>query len=251
MTLSRLAAAVGALSLMMGASAAQAAEIVVLSTTAVKEALHEIVPLFERTSGHKVNITYGSGPIVLEKVRAGAAGDLFIGPDEFSDPLLKEGKLVAGTRVEFANSGASIAVRAGAPKPDVSTSEKFKAALLAAKTVSYSRGASGLFFVRVLERLGIADQIKAKLVAPKQGEPVGAVVARGAAEIGVHQLSELLPVAGIDILGPLPADLQRKIVYGASVLPASTQREAAKAFVAFLRSEAAAAIIKKKGMDPV
>jgi molybdate transport system substrate-binding protein len=251
MGFSSLTAAVVALSMVMGAAAAQAADIVVFSTNAAKEALHEIVPLFERASGHKVTITYGSGPTVREKVKAGVAGDLFIGPDEFSDPLLKEGKLVAGTRVDFAHSGASIAVRAGAPKPDVSTTEKFKAALLAAKTVSYSSGASGLFFVRVLERLGVADQVKAKLVAPKRGEPVGAVVARGDAEIGVHQLSELLPVAGIDIVGPLPAELQRTIVYGVSVLPASKQREAAKAFVAFLRSEAAAAIIKKKGMDPV
>jgi molybdate transport system substrate-binding protein len=242
---------VGALSMIVGATAAQAADIVVLSTNAAKEALHEIVPLFERASGHKVTITYGSGPSVIEKVKAGVAGDLFIGPDEFSDPLLKDGKLVAGTRVDFAHSGASVAVRSGAPKPDVSTSEKFKAALLAAKTVSYSSGASGLFFVRVLERLGIADQIKAKLVAPKRGEPVGAVVARGDAEIGIHQLSELLPVSGIDIVGPLPADLQRTIVYGVSVLPASKQPEAAKAFVAFLRSAAAAAIIKKSGMDPV
>jgi len=248
MGLSRIAAA--ALSMLAGATSVQAAEIVVLSTTAVKEALIEIVPLFERSSGHKINISYGSGPIVVEKVRAGAGGDLFIGPDEFSEPLLKEGKLVAGTRVDFARSGASVAVRAGAPKPDVRTSETFKAALLAARSVSYSSGASGLFFVRVLERLGIAHEIKAKLVAPKQGELVGAVVARGDAEIGIHQLSELLPVGGIDIVGPLPADLQRKIVYGASVLPSSTQREAAQAFVTFLRLQEAAAIIKEKGMDP-
>lgn len=250
MALSRIAAAAAALGMLAGATTVQAADIVVLSTTAVKEALIEIVPLFERTSGHKINISYGSGPTVVARIRAGAAGDLFIGPDEFSEPLLKEGKLVAGSRVDFAHSGASIAVRSGAPKPDVRTSESFKAALLAAKTVSYSSGVSGLFFVRVLERLGIANEIKAKLAAPRQGELVGAVVARGDAEIGIHQLSELLPVAGIDILGPLPADLQRTIVYGASVLPSATQREAAQAFVTFLRTEQAKAIIKKKGMDP-
>jgi molybdate transport system substrate-binding protein len=219
MAFSRIAAAVGVVSMLVGATTVHAAEIVIVSTIAVKEPLIEIVPLFERASGHKVNITFGSGPIVFERVREGTTGDLFIGPDEFSDPLLKEGKLVAATRVDFALSGASVAVRAGAHKPDVSTAEKLKAALLAAKTVSYSSGASGLFFVRVLERLGIAEEIKAKLVVPK-AEPVGAVVARGEAEIGIHQLSELLPVSGIDIVGPLPAELQRKIVYSAFAFPA-------------------------------
>src|SRR5262249_2554378 len=187
MVFSRIAATVGVVGMLIGATTVQAAEIVIVSTVAIKESLVEIVPLFERVSGHKVNITFGSGPIVFERVRAGATGDLFLGPDEFSDPLLKEGKLVASTRVDFAHSGASVAVHAGAQRPDISTAERFKAALLAAKTVSYSGGASGLFFVRVLERLGIAEGIKAKLVAPKPGEPVGAVVARGEAEIGIHQ----------------------------------------------------------------
>jgi molybdate transport system substrate-binding protein len=249
MSFSRIAATVGVVSMLTGAATVQAAEIVVVSTVAVKESLIEIVPLFERASGHKVNITFGSGPIVFERVREGATGDLFIGPDEFSEPLLKEGKLVAGSRVDFAHSGASVAVRAGAPKPDVNTAEKFKAALLTARTVSYSSGASGLFFVRVLERLGIVNEVKAKLVMPR-GEPVGAVVARGAAEIGIHQLSELLPVSGIDIVGPLPTELQRKIIYSVCVFPASTQQEAARSFVSFLRTGVAGAIIRRKGMEP-
>jgi molybdate transport system substrate-binding protein len=250
MAFSRIAATVGVLSVLIGATTVQAAEIVVVSTIAVKESLIDIVPMFERASGHKVNITFGSGPIVFEQVRAGATGDLFLGPDEFSEPLLKEGKLVAGSRVDFAHSGASVAVHAGAHKPDVSTPERFKAALLSAKTVSYSRGASGLFFVRVLERLGIAEEIRAKLVAPKPGELVGAVVARGEAEIGIHQLSELLPISGIDIIGPLPAELQRKIVYSAFAFPASTQQEPARMFVTFLRTGVAGAIIRRKGMEP-
>jgi molybdate transport system substrate-binding protein len=249
MAFSRIAATVGVVSMLIGATAVNAAEIVVVSTTAIKESLIDIVPLFERASGHKVNITFGSGPTVFERVKAGATGDLFLGPDEFSEPLLKEGKLVAASRVDFAHSGASVAVHAGAHKPDVSTAERFKAALLAAKTVSYSGGASGLFFARVLERLGIAEEIKAKLVVPR-GEPVGAVVARGEAEIGIHQLSELLPITGIDIVGPLPAELQRKIVYSAFAFPASTQQEAAHMFVSFLRTGVAGAIIRRKGMEP-
>src|SRR5213594_1328382 len=124
MSFSRIAAV--AVSMLIGATTVQAAEIVVVSTIAIKEPLVEIVPLFERASGHKVNISFGSGPTVFQRVREGATGDLFLGPDEFSDPLLKEGKLVAGSRVDFANSGASVAVHAGAHKPDVSTAEKYK-----------------------------------------------------------------------------------------------------------------------------
>ena len=251
MALSRVLVAAGVLSMALGAGTAQSAEIAVLGTTAAKEALIEIVPLFERASGHKINITFASGPRMVERIRTGATGDLFIGPDEYNEPLLKEGKLVAGSSVDFAHSLTGVAVRAGAPRPDISTQDKFKGALAAAKTVSFSGGASGMQVVSVLERLGINDAIKAKYVAPKGDEPVGAVVARGDAELGIHQISQLLPVSGIDIVGPFPRELQKIIAYAASVLPGSAQRAAAQEFVKFLRSPEAAAIIKKKGMEPV
>ena len=127
--------------------------------------------------------------------------------------------------------------------------EKFKAALLAAKTVGYSRGASGQHFLTVIERLGIADAIKAKAVIA-QGEPVGAVIAKGKAEIGVQQVAELLPVPGIDFLGPLPGDLQKKIPYSAGIATKAKDAATAKALIAFLRSETALAVLKKKDMDP-
>jgi molybdate transport system substrate-binding protein len=226
------------------------AEITVLSTIAFKEALIELVPQFERGSVHRVKVEFAGGPITAEKVRQGAPGDLFIGPAEFSDALLAEGKLVAGSRIPFAISGSAVAVRSGANRPDISTPDRFRQALLGAKAVSYSRGASGIQFLRALEQLGIAEQVKAKCVAPQPGELVGAVVARGDAEIGVQQLSELLPVSGIDILGPLPGTLQVAIVYAASVLPQSNHRHPAQTFVTFLRSPAAAHIIKERGMEP-
>jgi molybdate transport system substrate-binding protein len=251
MALSKLVVAAGVLSMALGAMSAQAAEIAVLGTTAAREALVEIVPLFERASGHKVNVTFGAGPRMVERIRAGATGDLFIGPDEYNEPLLKEGKLVAGSGVDFAHSLTGVAVRAGAPRPDISTPEKFKSALVAAKTVSFSEGASGMHVVNVLQRLGIGDAIKAKYVAPKGDEPVAAVVARGDAEIGIQQISQLLPAPGIDVVGPFPGDLQKIIAYAANLLTGSTQREAAQEFVKFLRSPEAAAIIKKKGMEPV
>ncbi len=245
------AAAAGILNMSIGSTAAPAAEIVVFSTTSAKEALIELVPMFERASGHRVNITYGGGSRLVNSIREGLAGDIFIGPREFSDPLIAEGKLVAGTHVEIVRSETGIAVRAGASKPDISTPEKLRSALLAAKSVSYSAGASGIQFIKVLERLGIAAQVKAMRVVPQPGELVGAVVARGAAEIGVQQLSELLPVAGIEILGQLPGDLQQSIIYGATVLPLSTQHAAAKAFVSYLKSEAAAPVMREKGLQPL
>lgn len=233
------------------AGTAQRAEIVVYSTMSAKEALIELVPEFERASGHKVNITYAGGRDLASRIRQGTSGDLFIGPEEFSGPLLDEGKLLAGSRTAFASSTTGLAVRAGTPKPDISSPEKLKTTLLAARSVSYSAGASGMHFVKVLERLGIADAIAAKRVASRPGELVGAVVARGDADIGVQQVSELLPVSGIEILGPLPDELRQPITYGATAFPQSTQCEAAQAFVTFLRSRAAHAVLRKKGLDPI
>ena len=234
----------------VAAGVARSAEIVVFCTTSTKEALIELVPEFERASGHKVNVTYGGGSGIAERIRGGTQGDLFIGPEEFSGPLLDEGKLLAGSRTAFAHSTSGVAVRSGATRPDISTPEKLKSALLAAGSVSYSGGASGMHFVKVLERLGIAEAVAAKRVAPKAGELVGAVVARGAADIGVQQISELLPVSGIEIVGPLPGELQKTIVYGATAFPQSTQRDAAQAFVKFLRSKAAHEVLRRKGLDP-
>ncbi len=167
------------------------------STISTKEALIELVPEFEHASGHKVNIIYAGGSDLSKRILAGTQGDLFIGPEEFSDPLMKAGKLLTGSRSAFARSSTGLAVRVGAPRPDISTPEKLKSALLAATAVSYSAGASGMHFVKVLDRLGIAEAIAAKRVVPRPGELVGAVVARGDAEIAVQQISELLPVPGI------------------------------------------------------
>jgi molybdate transport system substrate-binding protein len=248
------AVAAGCLCAMIGgtqaSSQASAAEIVVYSTTAFEDALHDIIPIFEGASGHKVSVTFIAGPELMAKVRSGITGDLVIGPSDFTDPLLEDGKLVAGSRINLARSGIGIVARKGAPKPDVGTPEALKAALLAAKSVSCSRGVSGLHFIGVLERLGIAEEVKAKLVAPQGRERVGTIVARGDAEIGVQQFTELLSIDGIEILGPLPGDLQRFMVYGASALPGSRELAAAKEFINFLRSEPAATIIKKKGMEP-
>jgi molybdate transport system substrate-binding protein len=255
MAIGRIAATAfaGMLSLSTGSTAASAAEITVFAGLGVKAAFVEIVPLFERTTGHKVNITYAGGPPLVQNIRAGTTGDLLIVPDENSDQLLKEGKLVDGSRIAFAHASMSVAVRAGAPKPDISSLEAFKDTLLRAKSVSYNLGAGGVLFESMVEqRLGIGDEVKAKRVTLQVGgEPVGVVVARGDAEIGVTQLGELLPITGIDIVGPVPSQLQRPIVFSATMFPNSRQQETAKAFVNFLRSNAAASILKKWGLDAV
>ena len=240
----------GAISMSLGTITAQAAELIVFSTISAKEALIELVPEFERASGHKVNITYAGGSDLSKRISGGLRGDLFIGPEEFSGPLINQGKLLIDSRIAFARSGTGLAVRAGAPRPDISSPEKLKHALLAAGSVSYSAGASGMHFVKVIRQLGIEDVIAAKRVTPRAGELVGAVVARGDADIAVQQISELLPVAGIQILDPLPLELQQTIVYGATVFPQSTQRDVALAFVNFLRADAARAVLRKKGLDP-
>src|SRR3954468_17012259 len=243
-------AAAGAMIMSIAAPAVLGADIVVWSTISAKEALLELMPEFMHASGHKVDITYAGGSELAKRIGAGTSGDLFIGPEEFSGPLIVAGKLAAGTHTVFARSSTGLAVRAGAIKPDISTSDKLKNALKAAKSVSYTGGASGLHFVKILEKLGIADAVAAKRVAARPGELAGAVVARGDAEIAVQQISELLPVAGIEILGPLPAEFQQTIVYGATAFPQSPQRDASRAFVNFLRSETARDVLRKKGLDP-
>ena len=234
-----LASAMAVMVMSLAATSAQSAEIIVFSTISAKEALIELVPEFERASGHKVNITYAGGSGLSKQILGGKLGDLFIGPEEFSGPLMKEGKLLAGSRIDFARSSTGLAVRAGVAKPD------------ATAAVSYSEGASGMHFVKVLERLGIAEAMANKRVPPRAGELVGAVVARGDADIAVQQISELLPVQGIQILDPLPAEFQQTITYGATTFPQSTQREVAQAFVNFLRSDAARVVLRKKGLDPI
>jgi len=236
---------------MSDSAKAQHAKIVVICTMSCKEALIELVPVFERESGYAVDATYGAGPELARKISGGLQADIFVGPEEFSGPLIKEGRLVGTSRTAFAHSGAALAIKEGAPRPDISSPQSLREALLAAKAVCYSRGASGIHFEQACERLGIADMVAAKLVRPRPGEMVGPVLVRGEADIGVQQPAELLPVPGITIIGPLPPELRQTIVYGATVFAGSTQREANKAFFDFMRSQAAREVLRHTGLDPV
>jgi molybdate transport system substrate-binding protein len=215
-----------------------------------KEALIELVPVFERESGYAADVTYGAGPELARKISGGLQADIFVGPEEFSGPLIDEGRLVGPSRTAFAHSGAALAVKEGAPRPDIGSPQKLKEALLAAKAICYSRGASGIHFEQACERLGIADVVAKKLVRPRPGEMVGPVLVRGEADIGVQQPAELLPVQGITIIGPLPPELRQTIVYGATVFTGSTQRGGNQAFVDFMRSKAAREVLRHTGLDP-
>ncbi|HET7253479.1 MAG TPA: substrate-binding domain-containing protein [Xanthobacteraceae bacterium] len=222
----------------------------VLCTNGLKTVMLDLAPEFERAIGTKAVITWGSANGLLQELEAGAGGDLAILTAEAIDGLIKEGKVVAGSRVDLARSGIGVAVRKGAPKPEIGSPDALRRALLAAKSVAHSKtGMSGIYFPTVLARLGIADEMKPKIVTPEPGTPVGEVVAKGGAEIGVQQISELLPVAGIEIVGPLPAALQRITIFSAGVLTAAKEPEAARALVQFVAT-ASRPLLKDKGLEP-
>jgi molybdate transport system substrate-binding protein len=227
-----------------------AAELIVVASTAMREAMEAIVPRFEQASGQKVEISFLSGAVLPVKIREGLAADLVITTPETIAALVKDGKLVAGSRVDIVRSRVGVAVRAGAAKPDISTADAFKATLLAARSVGISKGPSGVYLMGVLERLGIADEIKAKTVTPELGQRVGTAVANGTAEIGIQQIAELLPIPGIDYVGPLPDALQTTIVYATARPAGAAQPDAAAALVAFLTSAPVIEILRGLGLEP-
>jgi molybdate transport system substrate-binding protein len=243
-------ATAGCLSALIGGSAAVAAEINLVSTPGpMPEVLGALVPMFEHASGNKVTVKFQAGPQTLGQLKEGAGIDLLIADVEVIDDFVKAGLIAPGGSTKVMLSRVGVAVKAGAPKPNIGSADALKAALIAAKSVAYSQGASGRHFLTVIERLGLAETLKPKTVVV-QGKPVGAAVAAGEAEIGVQQVAELMPVPGIDLLGPLPADLQKIIVYVAAVPAKAKDPEGAKALAKFFSSEAAVAVMKQKGMNP-
>ena len=229
---------------------ANAAEIKVLSTQAPEQAYRELVPQFEQASGHKVTTIFTGTVDVNKRLAAGETYDMLIMASTSIDEHIKGGKVVAGSRVDLAKSGVAVAVKAGAPKPDISTTEAFKKTLLAAKSIGYSTGPSGVYVIALFQRLGIADEIKGKLKQTPTGVFVGSIIASGEVEIGLQQVSELIAAPGCDIVGPLPADIQQMTVFSSGIMVGAKEADAAKAWVKFLTTPAAAAVFKKTGMEP-
>jgi molybdate transport system substrate-binding protein len=243
---------------MMGAAAAglllssmaQAAEIKLLASAAIKEAYQELIPEFEKTTGNKVVADWAGTPDIQKRIGGGEAADVVILGSSGAEELIRQGKLVPDTRANFAKSRIGVAVREGAPRPDISSANAVKTAVLAAKSVAYSAGASGTYLVTVFQKMGIADEVKAKAATVKPGEPVGEVIARGDAELGFQQVSELVPVKGIQYVGPLPAEIQNVTVFSGGVHSGAKETDAAAALVKFLTAPDAGPIIKKHNLEP-
>jgi len=252
----RIAAAVlGALALLV-AVPAQGPEIKVLMSGAFTAAFNEVAPEFERTTGSRIQATYGgsmgSAPDTIpNQLARGEPADVVILAASALEDLIAQGRVVTESRADLARSAIGMAVRAGAPRPDISSVDALTRALLGAKSIAYSSSASGVYLsTELFPRLGIADRIADKARKVESG-PVGAIVARGEAEIGFQQISELRPVKGIDIVGPLPPGAQRLTVFSAGIVSTAKQPDAGRKLIDFLRSPAAAPAIRKSGMEPI
>jgi molybdate transport system substrate-binding protein len=245
---------IGLMCLLTVGIAAEAAELKVLSAAATRTVMEDLGPKFERATGHKLAITFATVGVIVKRIQGGETGDLVIVTPPAIESLAKDGKVVAGTGAVIASSGVGLAVRKGALKPDISSPEALKRTLLAAKSISYTNpalgSASSIHFTKVLDRLGIAEEMKPKTIFPIKPGEGGLLVANGEAEIAVDQLQVFVPVAGIEILGPLPGDLQDTIVFSAAIMTSAKDTEAGKTLIKFLRTPEAAATIKAKGMEP-
>jgi len=234
---------------------ASAAEIKALATIALQSVMEDLAPRFEKASGHKVSITFGLGVPLAKRVQEGEAVDLLLGPRGSIDGLIKAGRLEPGSDINLARSSVGVAVRKGAPKPDISTPEALKRALIAAKSISYSNptfgGASGVHFGKVIERLGIAEEMKAKTKFPPEGGFTARLLVTGDAELAVQQIRELISIPDVELLGPLPGDLQSVTTFAAAIPSAAHQPDAARALIKYLQSPEATAVMKAKGLDPI
>jgi molybdate transport system substrate-binding protein len=227
----------------------------VIVSGALRAASAELITSFEQASGQKVDTVFGgsmgTAPTTIPmRLKSGEIADVVILAADAIDPLVEQGLIRRASRVDLARSGIGVAVKAGAVRPDIGSVDAFKRALLEARSIAYSTSASGVYIQSLVKRLGIEAQVQSRM-RQIQGEPVGAVVARGEAQIGFQQMSELLPVAGIDIVGPLPAEIQADAIFSAAMPSSTTQPAAAKAFIDYLASPAAAPVIERSGMHPI
>jgi len=234
---------------LLAGGSVSAADITVLSSTGLTSTLDQLKQTFEARSGDRLLITYSTTGQFKKQIDEGAAFDLCILTAPILDQLVASGK-VAGPRIDLARSGIGVSVRKGAKKPDISTADAFKQAILSAGSVAYTgTGASGTYFVSLADRLGIGDAVRAKAHVTPTGA-AGELVARGEAELAIQQISELLPVAGTELVGPLPPELQSITLFSAGVSAQSRDPARARALAEFLTSPDAIAVIRAKGMEP-
>jgi molybdate transport system substrate-binding protein len=245
----------GALSLLLLIALGQsaplaAAQLTVFASTAVAAALRDLAPQFERDSGNRLTVRYDTTNALKAEIDNGPVFDVAILTAAANEALTDSEKILPQASRAIARSGIGVVVRAGAPKPDIGTAEAFRAALLSAKSVAFTAsGASGTYFEGLLQRLGIAESVNLKALRP-QGGAVGELIARGEAELGVQQISELLPVAGIDYIGPLPPEYQSYTVFSAGLGARAKEARAGRALITFLSTPASRKVFTADGMEP-
>ena len=227
-----------------------AAELKVLSTQATEDTYRELVPQFEKATGHKVATIFTGTLDAQKRLAAGENYDMIIMASPAIDAQIKAGKVVSGSRVDLAKSGVGVAVPKGAPKPDISTTEALKKTLLAAKSIGYSTGPSGVYMISLFEKLGLMDQVKPKLKQTPTGVFVGTIIANREVEVGFQQVSEVGNFPGVDYVGPLPADVQQMTVFSSGIVVDAKEAEPARALVKFLTTPEAGAAFRKRGMEP-
>jgi molybdate transport system substrate-binding protein len=242
---------VAALVVVMSAATGGAAEITVFSTPTMKGALDDLAPAFTRATGHTLVLSFEGVPVLKRQIEAGEMFDAAILLPAAVDDLTRLGKIAVGTRADIARTAAGVAIRAGALKPQVASAEDLKRTLLAARTISYSRdSASGSYFLHLLDRLGIENEVKPKLLAVAGRSPVEAV-AHGEAELTVITVPNIVGVEGVALAGLLPEELQNYTTFSIGLSSNSKEPKAAEQLIAFLRSAVAAAAIRSKGLEPV
>ena len=230
-------------------TAADAAEVKVFTARAIATVLNEIGPEFERTTGHKLNVISGLPPQFIKQINAGESVDLVVSGSPVVDGLIKDGKLIADTRTNLVRSGIGVAVRAGAPKPDISSVEAFKRALLNARSIGYLKVGSGIYLAALLDRLGIAEAIASKVTRPDT-DIVSELVAKGEIELGMVVITQIMTTPGVDLVGPIPHEIQSYVRWSGGVGTSSTAQQTAKDLIKFLTGPAAVPVLKAQGMEP-
>jgi len=242
--------AAAAAGLLLFSGMASAAEIKVLSTQATEDTYRELVPQFEKATGHKVTTVFTGTLNVQKRLADGESYDMIIMAGPAVDTQIKAGKAAAGSRVDLAKSGVALGVPKGAPHPDISTVDKLKKTILDAKSIGYSTGPSGVYMIALFDKLGLADQVKGKLKQTPSGVFVGDLIAKHEVEIGFQQVSEIGTFPGVDLVAPLPAEVQQTTVFSSGIIAGAKEADAAKELVKFLTSPQAAEAFKKRGMEP-
>ncbi len=221
-----------------------------ISSMAARELLRELSDQYQTATGETVVTEAAGGVDVAKRIAAGETADVVVLSDTAIDKLITDGKVLSGSRTDLVKSGVAIAVREGAPLPDIGSEDAVKQAVLAARTLSFSTGPSGVYLEKLFARWGILDVVKPRIVVPPPGIPVGALVARGEAELGFQQLSELMNLAGITVLGPLPPAIQTLTIFAGGIVAEGSDATRARALLDFMNTPATVATKQRQGMEP-